>query len=347
MVPDGKSTPIAVHEVTVKLRKVSSKRTQFPLTLAWAVTIHKAQGRTVDQLVVSTKGSFKEGQMYTALSRVKTQDGLFILGEFTSSKISCNPKTVTEMTRMKKNNTFILNIPLSVTAPPDSFFKLSLLNINSLRPHFQCLSADQSIKTSDVIVLTETWLKQHITSFNLELSQEYHLYRQDYCLPNKRPQGGVAVYVRKSFRLDKELRLPDVHLQYQCLLLSCRMDPSKRLLIVAIYIPPNTKNESYFKNMENLLCAIPSDSVPTILCGDFNANIESTELKTTTLKELTAYYGFLQYIQQPTHRKGATLDHVYVNRNFDNSEITSVTPVHFSDHFHIHLAVPWMKLLYN
>ncbi|VDI58304.1 Hypothetical predicted protein [Mytilus galloprovincialis] len=286
LVPDGKSTPIAVHEVTVKLRKFSSKRTQFPLTLAWAVTIHKAQGRTVDQLVVSTKGSFKAGQMYTALSRVKTQDGLFIL-------------------------------------------------------------ADQSIKTSDVIVLTETWLKQHVTSFNLELSQEYHLYRQDYSLPNKRPQGGVAIYVRKSFRLDKELRFLNVDLQYQCLLLSCRIDPSKRLLIVAIYIPPNTKNESYFKNLENLLCAIPSDSVPTILCGDFNANIASTDLKTSTLKGLTAYYGYLQYIQQPTHRKGATLDHVYVNRNFDNSEITLVTPLHFSDHFHIHLAVPWRKLFYN
>ncbi|CAG2199319.1 unnamed protein product [Mytilus edulis] len=108
-----------------------------------------------------------------------------------------------------------------------------------------------------------------------------------------------------------------------------RIDPSKRLRIVAIYIPPNTKNESYFKNLENLLCAIPSDSVPTILCEDFNANIASTDLKTSTLKGQTAYYGFLQYIQQPTHRKGASLEHVYVNRNFDNSEITLVTPVHF------------------
>lgn len=262
-------------------------------------------------------------------------------------KLAVILKTITEMAKMKKNKTFKLKVPLTIQAPPDSFFKLSLLNINSLPPHFQCLSADQSIKTSDVIVLTETWLKQHVTSFNLELSQEYHLYRQDYSLPNKRPQGGVAIYVRKSFRLDKELRFLNVDLQYQCLLLSCRIDPSKRLLIVAIYIPPNTKNESYFKNMENLLCAIPSDSVPPILCGDFNANIASTDLKTSTLKGLTAYYGYLQYIQQPTHRKGATLDHVYVNRNFDNSEITLVTPLHFSDHFHIHLAVPWRKLFYN
>jgi hypothetical protein len=49
--------------------------------------------------------------------------------------------------------------------------------------------------------------------------------------------------------------------------------------------------------------------------------------------ELTAYHGFIQYVKQPTHRKGGTLDHIYVNRFFDDSEHLSVIPVHYSDHF--------------
>ena len=57
-------------------------RTQFPLTLAWVVTIHKCQGLTLSEIVIDmthTKGKFKHGEAYVALSRVKTLDNLHII----------------------------------------------------------------------------------------------------------------------------------------------------------------------------------------------------------------------------------------------------------------------------
>lgn len=52
----------------------------YPLSLAYAVTIHKAQGATLDQIVVSLKGLWEPGQAYVAMSRVQEASGLMIDG---------------------------------------------------------------------------------------------------------------------------------------------------------------------------------------------------------------------------------------------------------------------------
>lgn len=54
------------------------ERKQFPIKLAWALTIHKSQGLTLTSLNLSTQNSFENGQCYVGISRVKSPDGLII-----------------------------------------------------------------------------------------------------------------------------------------------------------------------------------------------------------------------------------------------------------------------------
>ena len=60
-------------------RDIVAEFTQFPLRLAWAVTIHKSQGKTYERAVVDLgQRSFAPGQTYVALSRISSLDGLFL-----------------------------------------------------------------------------------------------------------------------------------------------------------------------------------------------------------------------------------------------------------------------------
>ena len=303
-------------------------RTQFPLVVAYAVTIHKVQGISTDEIVVSfqleRQRNFNAGQLYVALSRVRTFNGLFLKGRFSRSAIIASEAAHTEYGRLRLPENLLR--PLRSFPLSESSLNISLLNVRSLNKHAKSLNNFEELITSDLLLLTETQLrldyncdpiKGHLSQFHLKFNND------------------VDKFKSLMFGYRENLNVVEIEKDSGFFLLQINKHnfidiPFKVLLIY------RSHQESMKSFIDTLRRFLEHHLDIDIILGDFNIDALGSSSDVTTLQSLISRNtcGYRQIINKPTHADGSLLDHVYVKENmfhlFDINEIKIC--VNISDH---------------
>ena len=178
------AVPISRHEAVFcigKNKAAEVSRRQFPLVLAWATTIHKVQGLTMDQIVVDMVDKvFDARQAYVAFSRVKMLEGLFIKN-FKPRNIRVNADVVNEMKRLSNQSLPSEPIPTVLSLPGNNWMKTGLLNVHSYLAKWEDIVADEAMRQTNIMCFTETFLKphQHIECNSLPMQTNCQIFRLD------------------------------------------------------------------------------------------------------------------------------------------------------------------------
>ena len=128
--------------------------------LAWTSTLHKVQSLSFEQgpidFDLQKQKSFGRGKLYTALSRIKTYDNLYCIGEVKKSEIKVNKDALLEYECLKQNDLFST---IKRNAISGNTVTVLVHNVRSLSRHVDNIVSDNRIINNDIIGFTEIQIK--------------------------------------------------------------------------------------------------------------------------------------------------------------------------------------------
>ena len=325
-------TPITPMKRTFVASKKNIKvtRLQFPLQLASARTIHKAQSATHEKVIIDMSGCdnaprhFWDHMHYVAFSRSTTLNGLHIV-DVNESRIRSSQKVKEYLTCDRR----LMELNFTPTYKTNTTLKVYFNNICSIRRKWQAAKGNHNIASADVIFLAETWLSSNNQSQDFGLPHHEQFRSDSNIMESHR---GILMYIHDTLEAtgvtmhqsnDMEAVQGIVHKGHF------------KLQVIGLYKPPSASHAGFVDYLAGLLSSFDMHS-PVLIVGDINIDMLD-QAGGQFKKHMKDTYGLCQIIRQSTTFEGTLIDVAFTNVTQSTSDVIVNT---WSGHHSLVVHVP-------
>ncbi|XP_066934413.1 uncharacterized protein [Clytia hemisphaerica] len=306
-------------------------RTQFPLKLAYACTVHKVQGLTLDSVVVSfdlaRQRKFNAGQMYVAMSRVKNLNGLYFTGQYRRSAFVCSDKVSEEYTRLRQSKVErvadIMRCSSNLNVCP--------LNVRSLKRHAVDIQKDRFLYENDLLCLTETQMSyEHSEEDKQSIHEKLPYYILSHNIDQHKFNSVTVCHSPYFIDIDEY----DHSSCFSLVKFRKAEFTEKEFCVLVLYKSSRIQRDLFCYNLAQFIERYTID----IILGDFNMDgfeMEHDQLLADILQDYDLVPNF------PTHIDGKMLDQIWTHKELVHEYGIEVIRkcVNLSDHDGIKLSL--------
>ena len=328
-------TPVFDTQRTFILNYKTFQRIQFPLTPASGKSVWKAEGATVDRVVVDL--SQENGGIrkiphihYVALSQVKKLQDLYILN-MNEASMALDDDVNVEMQRLRTEAALELcYVPLYRIDPGKN--KIAFNNARSVHKHFKDVEFEPNVLAADAIGFAETRLCRRDENVHFALKR-FRLIRLDDTEKESvnRPYHGLALYVKEYFQIQRVVKMQCKSFEF---IFTCIFSIHRGYLqVVMLYKFPKSSQTDFRKDIHCHLRPVIDLNVRLVILGDFNIQIDC--VNTEFVKFMETSFRCRQQIKQGTTDSGSILDLI-----FSNCEaFCDVVEAYWTDHKLVYCAI--------
>ena len=326
-------TPVFETQRTFIHNYKTFQRSQFPVTPASGKSVWKAEGATVDKVVVdlSQKETRKIPHIhYVAFSRVKKLEDLYILN-MNEAAMALDDDVNIEMKRLRTDATLKLcYVPLYKIGSDKT--KIAFNNARSLHKHYKDVQSEPNVLAADIVGFAETRLCSRDENVHFALKR-FRLVRLDDTVKeaNNRPYHGLALYVKEYLQIQKVMKMQCKSFEF--IFAGIFSIQRGYVQVVVLYKYPKSSQTDFRNDIHCHLRPVIDLNAKLVILGDFNIQVDGAS--TGFVDFVETLFGCMQHIKQCTTDCGSVLDLI-----FSNSEgFCDVIEAYWSDHKIIYCAL--------